>query len=96
MTAAPFAPLSLDEARVLAFALMAAEDRALAVLDQQVKVALGIRSTKRMRVDVLYGRLVALVDSYPLWRARARMAKRRLDTEAETLMPANAGQKVRA
>ncbi|TWB15611.1 hypothetical protein [Nitrospirillum bahiense] len=99
MTVAPqpvLPPLSLDDARLLAFALMATDTRPLVVLDIQVKHSLGIVSAKPMRVDVLHNRLFQLVDSCPLWRARGVAARRRLLSQTQQSLPANAGLKVRA
>ncbi|MFV3078095.1 hypothetical protein [Niveispirillum fermenti] len=69
----------IDTLRHLALALLIAEARPLAVLDDEVRAALGMRARRgRLRLDDLSLRLVQLIGSSDLWRVRAQRARRAL------------------
>lgn len=69
----------IDTLRQMALALLIEERRPLSCLDDEVRLALGMRARRgRMRVDDLACRLVQLIDSSEIWAARARAARRRV------------------
>lgn len=73
--------MDLDTARDLAMALLIMERRPMVALDDEVRVALGMRARRgRFRLDDLQLRLVQLVISSDLWRARGEAARRRVIT----------------
>ncbi len=73
----------IDTLRQMALAILIAETRPVAVLDDEVRAALGMRARKgRLRLDDLSLRLVQLIDSSDLWRVRAMRARRALVVRA--------------
>lgn len=78
----------IDTLRQMALAILIAETRPVAVLDDEVRAALGMRARKgRLRLDDLSLRLVQLIDSSDLWRVWAVRARKRLSAPALTGTP---------
>lgn len=76
MTAALSSGLDLADLRQLALALLLAETRLLVCLDDEVRAALGLRPRRGCcRADDLALRLLQLIDSSPIWRRRAELAR---------------------
>ncbi|MEA1674084.1 hypothetical protein [Nitrospirillum sp. BR 11163] len=71
-------PLTLDDARLMAFAMMTREPRMLRRLHCEVHRVLGLRRPAGRRLDLLHDRLAQLILSSPAWAARGRRARRQL------------------